>query len=117
VERLTEEKAFETVTETPPDIPAAASVSLTGTITEVEKGSAALRWVVGMGAGQAKVKGVFEIKDAAGATLVRFEARESYLGGAGMGGAGFVDMEDLMKRLGSTVGKTARRWSRGEPIN
>jgi hypothetical protein len=118
VERLTEEKAFETVTETPPAAaPAASTVALTGTITEVEKGSAALRWIVGMGAGQAKVKGVFEIKDAAGATLVRFEARESYLGGVGMGGAGFLDMEELMKRLGSTVGKTARRWSRGEPID
>jgi hypothetical protein len=34
-----------------------------------------------------------------------------------MGGAGFLDMEELMKRLGSTVGKTARRWSRGEPID
>lgn len=117
VENLAEAKAFEMVTETPSSAATASAITLSGTITEVDKGSAALRLFVGMGAGQAKVKGVFEIKDLSGKTLVKFEGRRSYLGGAGIGGAGLLDMDDLMNRLGKTVAETALRWSRGESID
>jgi hypothetical protein len=116
VEWLKEKKAFETVLDTAPAAPVGSAITLSGTITEIDKGSVALRILVGMGAGQAKVKGVFEIKDSAGSTLVKFAARESYLGGAGMGGAGLLDMDDLVKRFGETVAQTALKWSRGEPI-
>ncbi len=97
--------------ELPPD-----SIVLVGTITEVDKGSAALRWIVGMGAGQAKVKGDFEIQSPGGAVLAKFSARESYLGGAGIGGAGFLDMEDLVRRFAETVAEITRDWARGKPI-
>lgn len=99
--------------------PAAAepgTVVLVGTITNVDKGNTALRWIVGMGAGQAKVNGDFEIQSLEGAPLAKFSARESYLGGAGIGGAGFLDMEDLVRRFAETVAETALKWSRGQPI-
>lgn len=108
--------AFESVlAERPAELPA-DSIVLVGTLTEVDKGSTALRWIVGMGAGQAKVKGDFEIQDPGGVALARFSARESYLGGAGIGGAGFLDMEDLVRRFAETVAETTRDWSRGKPI-
>ena len=99
----------------PPPLPADAAV-LVGTITEMDKGSAALRFFVGMGAGQAKVKGTFAIQGSNGQPFVRFESRESYLGGAGIGGAGILDLEDLFKRFGETVAETAVKWARGEPL-
>ena len=40
------------------------SVVLSGTIIEVEPGSPAARFWVGMGAGQSRIQGDFEIKDA-----------------------------------------------------
>ena len=95
----------------------AEAVILTGTITEVDKGNVALRWLVGMGAGQARVKGDFEIVDPTGQVLTQFNARESYLGGAGIGGAGFLDMEDLVRRFAETVAKATRKWANGEPMD
>jgi hypothetical protein len=95
----------------------ADAVILTGTITEVDKGSPALRWLVGMGAGQAHVKGDFEIMTVDGQVLTQFNARESYLGGAGFRGGGFLDMEDVVGRLAETVAKATRKWANGEPID
>ncbi|HUM17690.1 MAG TPA: DUF4410 domain-containing protein [Candidatus Nitrosotalea sp.] len=92
------------------------SVVLRGTIIEVDKGSAALRFFVGMGAGQAQVKGVFDLARPDGSVLATFTARESYLGGVGIGGAGLLDVDDLMRRFGETVAKTTRDWARGEGI-
>ena len=92
------------------------SAVLVGTITEMEKGSAALRFFVGMGAGQAKVKGVFEIQGPNGQSHVRFISQEKYLGGAGIGGAGILDLEDLLQRFGETVAETVAKWFRGEPL-
>jgi len=117
VQWLNEKKGFETVLETPPATPVGSAITLSGTITEVDKGSVALRALIGMGAGQAKVKGVFEIKDSSGKTLAKFAGRESFLGGLGIGGWHFVTTEDLMKRFGETVAETTLKWSRGEPID
>lgn len=113
---LREERGFESVlTERPSTLPERSMV-LFGTITEVDKGSTALRWIVGMGAGQAQVKGDFELRNASGTVVARFSARESYLGGAGIGGAGFLDMEDLVRRFAETVAKTALKVARGQKI-
>jgi hypothetical protein len=107
---------FESVLTERPAMLGDDAVVLVGTLTEVDKGSAALRWIVGFGAGQAQVKGDFEIQSPTGAALARFSARESYLGGAGIGGAGFLDMEDLMRRFSESVAETAVKWARGEKI-
>jgi len=108
---------FQSVLSEPPATPAPDSITLTGTITEVDKGSTALRWIIGMGAGQAKVKGEFQILGPDGAVLTTFTARESYLGGAGIGGAGFLDMDDLVRRFAETVAETTRKWAGGEAID
>ena len=80
-------------------------------------GNAPLRWLIGMGAGQAQAEGDFEILDDTGHVFTKFHARESYLGGAGIRGPGFLDMEDLVRRLGETVAKSARRWANGDRID
>jgi len=56
-----------------------------------------------MGAGQAQVKGEFRILGSDGTELVRFQAPRSYLGGAGMGGAGLLDVDELLRRLAGPV--------------
>lgn len=47
---------------------------------------------------------------------VKFEAQESYAGGAGIGGANYLDIEDLTQRLGKTVAIRTVLWLRGEKI-
>ncbi len=37
-------------------------------------------------------------------------------GGLGIGGAGFVDIEDLMLKFGESVAKRTSRWAEGKPI-
>jgi hypothetical protein len=78
MEWINQKKAFETVVEPSSVTPSGSAITLSGEITEVDKGSLALRWLIGMGAGQAKVKGVFELKDSSGRTLAKFQLR--YLG-------------------------------------
>jgi hypothetical protein len=97
---------------TPTPVP--DSVVLTGVITEIDEGNATLRILVGMGAGQAKAKGDFEIRRPDGTVLTKFTARRSYLGGVGMGGGGFIDMGELVRRLGESVAETTAKWTRGE---
>jgi hypothetical protein len=117
VKELTEQKVFEAIHDPAPANLPESSLVLSGKIIEVTKGSAALRWLVGFGAGKAKVKGRFEIANFKGTPLAKFEADEAYAGGAGIGGAGFLDMEDLMRRFGETIGKKTVQWSRGEKID
>jgi hypothetical protein len=92
------------------------SIVLSGTINEVEKGSGAARFWVGMGAGQARVQGEFEIKDAAGQSLTRFAARRSYLGGTGIGGGDMLSMDELTFRLGQTVAESIFKWLQGQQL-
>ena len=43
-----------------------SSVTVSGKLTEIDKGSTAARWIIGFGAGRAKARGTFEIKNPAG---------------------------------------------------
>ncbi len=108
---------FQSVLTEPPAAPGPDSITLSGTIIEIDKGSTALRFFVGMGAGQAQVKGAFQILGPDGSVLTEFTARESYLGGAGIGGAGFLEMDDLVRRFAAPVAETTRKWARGEAID
>ena len=92
------------------------SIVLSGAINAVEKGSKAARFWVGMGAGQARVQGEFEIKDATGQSLTRFGARRSYLGGTGIGGGDMLGMDELTFRLGQTVAETIFKWLHGQKL-
>jgi hypothetical protein len=79
------------------------SVVLTGTITSFSYGVPAARALVGMGAGQEKVSGDFEVRAADGRLLAKFHSRESYLGGFGIGGFDFITMDTLVRRFAETT--------------
>jgi hypothetical protein len=55
-------------------------------------------------------------RDDADRALGTFSGSESYLGGVGTGGAGFLDMEDLMQRFGKSMAERLAQWSRGEKV-
>jgi hypothetical protein len=92
------------------------SVVLTGTIHEVEKGSAAVRFWVGMGAGQSRVQGEFTLDSPDGKPLTRFTARKSYLGGTGIGGTDMLPVDGLVGQLGELVAESTDKWLKGEKI-
>jgi hypothetical protein len=116
VTRLAELRTFDAVLDPAPSPLPAATVLISGQIVEVQKGSAAKRLFVGMGAGKALVSGNFEARDSANQILGMFSASESYLGGIGIGGAGLLDMEDLMQRFGTSMAERLGQWARGEKI-
>ncbi len=93
-----------------------AAIVISGKLTEIDKGSTAARWIIGFGAGRAIARATFEIKDAGGVTLARFESRKAYSGGAGIGGANLLDMDDLVRKLGEETANSLIRWSNGEPL-
>ena len=92
------------------------SITLSGTITEVNKGSEAARFLVGMGAGQERIQGEFVIKDPAGQTLIQFTERKSYLGGWGIGGADFLSLDQLTFRYGEAVAENISKWLHGQKL-
>src|SRR5262245_26501144 len=55
VEWLRNNGGFESVGDERPASPTVGAVLLVGSVTEIDRGNAALRFLVGMGAGQAKV--------------------------------------------------------------
>lgn len=87
-------------TSLPPD-----RVILTGTITNITYGVAALRFLPGFGAGQEKVSGDFELRAADGRLLSRYHAREAYLGGFAIGGPDLINMDRLVRRLAERLAK------------
>jgi len=92
------------------------SITLSGKITEVNKGSEAARLLVGMGAGQERIRGEFEIKDSAGRSLIRFAERKSYLGGLEIGGADFLSLNELAFRYGEEVAENIAQWLHGQKL-
>ena len=92
------------------------AIIVSGEINEVNEGSAAARFIIGFGAGRARAQGNFQIHDTNGEALARFGAREAYSGGAGIGGATFVSMEQLLSKLGESTAGSVIRWSKGEPL-
>ncbi len=119
VQKLRESKAFGKVLVAKKNLSLVvppSSVVVSGRITKIDKGSAAARILIGFGAGRAKARGEFTIRDSAGNTLVKFGAEESYAGGAGIGGWNMVEMEELVERLGASTAETVARWSKGEDL-
>lgn len=105
-------QAFSQVLDPAPASLPAGAVLVSGRITEVEKGSAAARWIVGFGAGRAHITGEFQLKDAAGTQIGTYSVRKTYAGGAGIGGAGFLDMDDLAKKLGQAAAESLATWGK-----
>ena len=56
--------------------------------------------------------GEFLLKDAAGAQIGTYSVRKTYAGGAGIGGAGFLDMDDLAKKLADASADSLDGWEK-----
>ncbi|HEV2391088.1 MAG TPA: DUF4410 domain-containing protein [Verrucomicrobiae bacterium] len=111
-----EHKSFDVLRDVPSTNVPPGAIILKGAITQVEKGSAAARFWVGMGAGQQRAVGEFMIHSSDGTKLTSFTARKSYLGGSGIGGWDMMKLEDLIDKLGQLVAETTDKWVRGERI-
>jgi uncharacterized protein DUF4410 len=111
VSELSASQAFSQVSDSAPS-PGARVVIVTGQITEVDKGSTAARFLVGFGAGRAHITADFQLKDSSGASLGTYSVRKTYAGGAGIGGAGFLDMEDLAQKLGNAAADSLADWAK-----
>ena len=115
VQYLTDRKAFATVLDGSP--PPDGALVLLGSVTEVEEGDRAARALIGFAAGQATLKGRFEVRDDAGVTLLRFESHGATYGGIGPSVAGaFVDIETLVTGFAVNVANTVIRWSKGDLV-
>jgi hypothetical protein len=108
--QLASSKSFAQVLDPVPMPLATDALVINGHITEVDKGSAAARWIVGFGAGRAHMTAEFELKDANGNRLGTYSVRKTYAGGAGIGGPGFLDMDDLAQKLGQAAGDSLANW-------
>jgi len=106
--------AFQSIADQVPGAVPPQALVLTGNITDVEKGNLAMRWIVGMGAGQARLVGDFVFFDDQGKRLGGFTAQRSYLGGAGAGGGDLLTTEDLFVRLGDEVAESTDKWLKAE---
>lgn len=114
VRRLKELKAFDAVSDNPAAAPAPGTIVVTATLTEVDKGDAALRLFVGMGAGREHATAHLTAKGSDGNALGAFEVRKAYSGGAGIGGASFLDVEDLATQVGEQAAQSLVDWSQGK---
>lgn len=112
VRRLNELKAFDSATDNSP--PGPNMLVVTGTLIEVDKGDVALRLFIGMGAGRERAGARLVIKNADGTTLGTFEVHKAYSGGAGIGGASFIDIQDLVKQVGEQAAQSLVDWSQGK---
>lgn len=117
VRRLDELKAFDSVSDNPPTAPGAGTLVVTATLTNVDRGDAALRLFVGMGAGRERGAAMLTVKKDDGTVLASFEVSKAYSGGVGIGGASFLDINDLMTQVGEQAAQSLVDWSQGKPIS
>jgi hypothetical protein len=114
VRRLKELNAFDSVSDNPSTPPAAGTLVVTATLTEVDKGDAALRFLIGMGAGREHATTHLIVKSPDSNTLGAFDVRKAYSGGAGIGGVSFLDIDDLVTQVGEQAAQSLVDWSKGQ---
>lgn len=108
-EQLTKLRGADRVVLLAPGTSLPNGMTISGELTEFEKGDIALRWIIGFGAGQARATSRFQVADPAGVVLARFTTSKAYSGGAGMGGADLMGADDLARQLGEK-GRGCDRW-------
>lgn len=111
ISELTTSQAFTQVLDSATS-PGSNVLIFNGQIIEVDKGSAAARWIVGFGAGRAHITADFQLRDSNGTSLGTYSVRKTYAGGAGIGGAGFLDMDDLAQKLGKEAADSLAEWAK-----
>ena len=117
LQELKHTQSFETVLDHSPETIPPGALIVTGDIAEFDKGNRFARSLIGFGAGRERIHGNFEIRDTQGSVLARFESGKAYSGGLGIGGAGFVGIDTLMKEFGAETAKAVWRWSAGMEID
>ena len=110
--KLMDSKAFTQVVDPGASPLPANAVVVTGKVTEADKGSTAARWLIGFGAGKAHITAEFQLAEPNGVVLGKFSVRKAYSGGAGIGGANLLDMDDLAQQLGEETANTIVAWAK-----
>jgi uncharacterized protein DUF4410 len=110
--KLAGSKAFMEVIDSGGAPAPANAVVLSGKLTEADKGSTAARWLIGFGAGKAHITAEFQLAEPNGTVVGKFSVRKAYSGGAGIGGANLLDMDDLAQQLGEEAANTIVAWSK-----
>jgi hypothetical protein len=113
VAELIKSQQFAEVLDSAANPPQPGSLLTSGKVTEIDKGSTALRFLIGFGAGRARMTGEFKLADASGAALAQFSVIKEYSGGAGIGGADLVDMDTLATQLGEAAASAIVKWNQG----
>jgi uncharacterized protein DUF4410 len=111
VAELIKSQQFAEVLDSAANPPQPGSLLTSGKVTEIDKGSTALRFLIGFGAGRSRMAGEFKLADASGATLAQFSVSKEYSGGAGIGGADLVDMDTLATQLGEAAADSIVKWN------
>jgi hypothetical protein len=114
VRRLNELKAFDSVSDNAVTPPGPGTLIVTASLTDVDKGDAVLRFLVGMGAGREHAAALIIAKSNDANTLGTFEVRKAYSGGAGIGGATLLEIDDLVKQVGEQAAQSLVDWSQGK---
>ena len=110
--KLMESMSFAQVSAGDASPPVMNVVLITGKVTEVDKGNVAARWIIGFGAGAAHLSAEFQIARPDGSVIGKFTVRKTYAGGAGLGGANLLDMDDLATQAGEESAKVIATWTK-----
>lgn len=116
IRRLGQLNAFQNISEGTIDPKATETIVVSPTLTDVDKGNVALRLFIGMGAGREHVTAQVQLADASGNSIGEFKVRKAYSGGAGIGGASFIDIESLTTQVGEQCAQSLVDWSRGKVV-
>ena len=114
MDKLRELRAFDTVSDNPATPPDPRAFVITATLTEIGKGNVAVRLLIGLGAGHEYVTAHLVIKGVDGNTIGAFDVHKVYAGGIGIGGASFVDIDDLVKKVGAQSAVSFVDWTHGK---
>ncbi len=111
VAELIKSREFSEVLDAAPNPPQPGTLLTSGKVTEIDKGSTALRFLIGFGAGRARMAGEFKLSDTGGSTLAQFSVSKECSGGAGIGGADLVDMDTFATQLGEAAANATVNWT------
>jgi Domain of unknown function (DUF4410) len=117
VTALQDTEAFSRVLSPPPPRMLADTVLITGRFVDVNDGSEALRFGIGLGMGSPSLRARFEISDAAGRVLASFEEDAWSFEGTGYAAHwNPIDTDKLADDFAVETAEAIARWSRGEEL-
>ena len=114
--QIRKEAGVTEVIDNPSATPANGGLKFTGDLTGVDLGNAAARIIIGFGAGAQQLSGRFQMRSATNDLVGQFEARESYAGGIGIGGASVLSIQEIGQKFGEATARNVGRWMRGESL-